>query len=251
MGWGDELIATGQARVLQQTNPGKVVIQDRHGAQREHEMWRGNPRIATRSDRLHKPQFLANGPGVRPYIVAKTGRQWSWREFECPVGEIYFSEDEKNFAAQFSPGVILEPNNKAKASPNKDWGFSNWQRLVELMLGAGIRPWQLGPPGTRVLAGAKIIHTPSFRHGCAVLARAKACVLPEGGLHHAAAAVCVPAVVIYGGFISPKQTGYASQVNLFTGGEPCGMRIPCEHCKRAMVAITPTMVLEELQRIIR
>ena len=247
---GDELIASGQARKMQQAHPGKVVIQDRNGAHREHEMWANNPRIARRSDRLFKPQYLVNGPGVRPYIATKSPDRWGWREWECPVGEIYFSADELAFAMECSPGVVIEPNNKQKASPNKDWGFERWRELALLMIGAGIRPWQIGPNGARVLPGARMICTPTFRLGCAVLAKAKACVLPEGGLHHAAAALGVPAIVIFGGFISPKQTGYATQTNLFTGGAPCGMRIPCEHCAEAMAAITPRMVMDELAKLL-
>ena len=69
-------------------------------------------------------------------------------------------------------------------------------------------------------------------------------MLPEGGLHHAAAALGTPTIVIFGGFISPRQTGYPHQVNLFTGGTPCGMRRRCDHCEQAMrrVAIEEVLV---------
>ena len=253
MGYGDEIIASGQARVLHAANQRKVFIYDRNGAIREHEMWRGNPRIGTRSERPYQPQMLTNGPGVRPYIASKSAQRWAWREWECPAGEIYFVPDELGYAAAVAPSepfVLIEPNNKQKASPNKDWGLERWSALAGLMRRAGIQPWQLGAPGTRLIPGARLIFTPGFRLACAVLARAKACVLPEGGLHHAAAALGIPAVVIFGGFISPKQTGYAAHVNLFTGGEPCGMRVPCGHCALAMGQIQPAAVLEELQKLL-
>jgi ADP-heptose:LPS heptosyltransferase len=83
----------------------------------------------------------------------------------------------------------------------------------------------------------------------ATLSRARAAVLPEGGLHHAAAAVGVKSIVIYGGYISPQQTGYNLHENIFTGGEPCGMRIPCRHCEKAMASIAPEMVMEKLKKI--
>lgn len=251
MGWGDEIIATGQARLMQENLPHKVVIYDRNGQIREHEIWRNNPRIATRSERLPKTQTLKNCPGFRPYIAEKYPDRWVWKEFECPVGEIYFSPDEVEFAAKHKDGIIIEPNNKAKASPNKDWGVARWVELVALMKAEGLPAWQIGGPGTRVINGAHFIETPTFRHGCAVLANARAAVLPEGGLHHAAAAVGVRAVVIYGGFISPKQTGYDLHVNLFTGGEPCGMRAPCAHCQQAMGAVTPAQVLQELKGLLQ
>ena len=253
MGWGDELIATGQARAMQQADPRKVMIHDRNGAIRAHAMWVNNPRILGRTERAAKTQLLVNGPGVRPYIAAKSAERWTWREWQCPVGEIYFCGEERAFGEQLAPPgrfVVIEPNNKPKASPNKDWGRARWQALVALMRRAGLQPWQLGPPGTQLIPGARLIETPDFRQACAVLARAGAAVLPEGGLHHAAAALKVPAVVIYGGFISPKQTGYAGQVSLFTGGEACGMRIECKHCAAAMAAIAPGLVMERLMELL-
>lgn len=251
MGWGDEIIVTGQARLLQQQNPGKVVVYDRAGRIRWHEIWRNNPRIVSPADRPHRPQMLINGPGVRPYIAAKTPERWTWKDWACPVGEIHFSAGELAFAAQHSPGVVIEPVLKAKASPNKDWGRANWTALAALLRAAGMEPCQIGPPGTQLLPGVRLIEAPGFREACAVLARARAAVLPEGGLHHAAAALGVKTVVIFGGYISPRQTGYDSQVNLFTGGTACGMRTPCRHCAQAMAAIAPDQVQERVAALLR
>ena len=251
MGWGDELIVTGQARELQGGTQRKVVVYDRHGRIRAHDMWRNNPRILGRSDRSHKPIELVNGPGHRPYIAGKSEQRWTWREWQCPVGEIYLSPDEIAFALPHVPQVVIEPNVKQNASPNKNWGHERWTRLVALMRVAGVQPWQLGSAGTQLIPGAKLIETPDFRYACAVLARAKAAVLPEGGLHHAAAALKVPAVVIFGGYIGPKQTGYEGQVSLFTGGQACGMRIECLHCAAAMAAITPELVMERLMHLLQ
>ena len=246
MGFGDEIMVTGIARRMQYSCPHKVVVYDRNGQIRAHEMWRDNPRIATRDERLSKTQSLKSAPSFRPYIAEKYDSRWVWKDFECTPGEIYFSEDELAFAAKYSGGIVIEPNTKAKASPNKNWGRQRWVELVGLMLDHGLPIWQLGEEGTQTIAGVQHIKTPSFRHGCAVLARARAAVLPEGGLHHAAAAVGVHAVVIYGGYISPAQTGYALHTNLFTGGKPCGSRQPCKHCDEAMAAITPQAVFDSL-----
>ena len=84
-----------------------------------------------------------------------------------------------------------------------------------------------------------------------MLSQSRLAVLPEGGLHHAAAASGTPSIVIFGGFISPRQTGYLHQSNLFTGGDPCGMRHRCSHCKRAMDRITVEEVLEKASLLIR
>ena len=251
MGWGDEIIASGQARLLYEQFGHKVAIHDRFGQQRDHEAWIGNPHIATRADRDGRRTILKNGPGHRPYIAEKHTSHWKWKEWECPVGEIYLRPDEKLFANSLPSGIIvIEPNMKQKASPNKYWGKQRWEALIDLMIAHGLKPVQLGAVGTQVLRGAELINTPTMRHACAVLARSRAAVLPEGGLHHAAAAFGIKAVVIYGGYISPKQTGYSIHTNLFTGGTACGRRVDCAHCAAAMAEITPWQVFKELEKIL-
>ena len=257
IGIGDELIVTGQARVMQEARIAKglrpllIHVRDRDNGTRKHPAWLYNPRIATRSDRLAQFEELENRPGIRPYIAHKSETRWTWKDFECPVGELYFSEAETAYAAQFSPDVVIEPHNKEGASPNKQWGWIRWNKLAYLLGKHGVRVTQMGPEGTALLDRAEFIETPNFRMAAAVLARARAAALPEGGLMHAAAAVGVRAAVIFGGFISPRQTGYAMHSNLFTGGEPCGWRVSCKHCAKAMDAITPEQVCAETMRILR
>lgn len=250
MGWGDEIIASGQARKLHEQHNKVVAIKDGYGSIRWNEIWEGNPRIMRPRDVISitvRPTALLNAPGFRPYIRQKFSHKWVWvEEWECPQGEIYLNASEKAFGEANAGHVIIEPNLKSRASPNKDWGWQRWEELARLMLTAGIQPVQLGPSGTPLVAGAQLVQTLSFRQACAVLSRASAAVLPEGGLHHAAAALGVKAVVIFGGFISPKQTGYKTQDNLFTGQEPCGKRTKCDHCTKAMNAIDPAMVMARL-----
>jgi ADP-heptose:LPS heptosyltransferase len=87
--------------------------------------------------------------------------------------------------------------------------------------------------------------THSFRDALGVLSLARLYIGPEGGLHHAAAALGIPAVVIFGGFNSPKSTGYPWQSNITgSSGEPCGSVAACWHCRDAMASITVERVLE-------
>jgi ADP-heptose:LPS heptosyltransferase len=88
------------------------------------------------------------------------------------------------------------------------------------------------------LAGVEQLETRSFRDVLAVLANASLYIGGEGGLHHGAAAVSIPAVVIFGGFIPPSVTGYATHANLTGGAEACGSLKPCAHCRKAMAAIS-------------
>lgn len=72
----------------------------------------------------------------------------------------------------------------------------------------------------------------------------------EGGMHHGSAAVGIPAVVLFGGFIHPRTTGYESHANIFTGGRACGSIKPCAHCRQAMLAISVERVLGEAHKLI-
>jgi hypothetical protein len=249
MGVGDEIMASGFAREAHARNGLPVCICDIHGRIRTHTAWRNIKYIVGRWDRKSPINKIANGPGVRHYIRAKSNTRWFWDE-QCaapPVGELVFSEAERAEACRFdNEMVLLEPNNKVSASPNKDWSFGNWQRLAEILRTEGLRPIQMGAPGVRVLDGVDFFPTHDFRIAAVSLRSLRYAVLPEGGLHHAAAAMGLRAVVIYGGFISPQQTGYKIHTNIFTGGSACGMRVPCKHCQTAMARITPELVVHEL-----
>ena len=241
MGWGDEIIVTGIARRLQQRAALPVRVLDKRGRRRWHSIWESNPRLA-KPEWRGKVQTTVNGPGRRPYIRRQTARRWLWRDWVCPVGEIHLSPAERAFSAGRAGRVVLEPHLKRDASANKDWGWRRWKELARLLQRSGHLVTQLGPPGTRLLPGAELIETPGFRAACSVLASARLAILPEGGLHHAAAALGTPAIVIFGGFISPRQTGYAHQLSLYDESDPCGLRLPCTHCAQAMRRIEPEKV---------
>jgi hypothetical protein len=252
MGLGDELMVTGMARRAQEKNPLPVRVVDKRGKTRWHSLWENNPRFAAPGFR-GRAQTLVSGPERRGYIAGKTRDGWRWKPWICPIGELFFAEEELAFGRRFAGRLLVEPNLKPQASPNKDWGWGRWQKLSRALLEKGLPVAQLGPPGTRCLPGVERIPTRDFRTACAVLAHARLAIVPEGALHHAAAASGTATIVLFGGYISPLQTGYPHQVNLFTGGVPCGKRVPCSHCHRAMKKISVSGVLEqalELWRVI-
>lgn len=259
MGFGDDLMLAGEARRLRESygpNAPKIAALRRPGQYRWSPVWDHNPDFA-RLHSLHDPPaeltLTLDPDSGRRYRASETRQRRVWTQIG-PVGaEIELTEGEKGWAAKNIRGydIVIEPNVKALAPPNKDWGFERWQKLVDL---APEMPWvQLGAGATggRPLRGVRQVECPSFRHAAAALGFALALVTPEGGLHHAAAAVRLRrVVVIYGGYISPVQTGYPGQVGIFTGGEPCGWRTPCQHCAAAMAAIAPERVLAELQGLL-
>lgn len=249
MGWGDELMASGDAREAHERTGRRVEILDRYGVRRSHAMWLGNPRIVKPGE---KGDFVpvVSGGNCRPYHRAKYSDRWVFNpDFRAIPGEIYFTEEELEFGARHSPGIVIEPTLKAKASPNKQWGWERWRQFADLARGLDLV--QLGAAGAPRLPGVRFIETPDFRRACAVLARAAAYVGHEGGLHHAAAALGVPGVVIFGGFTPVELTGYAIHRNLGVGIKgACGRRTPCEHCAAEMARIAPERVLAELEDVL-
>ena len=136
--------------------------------------------------------------------------------------------------------VLIEPNLPwwKSVAPNKDWGREKYQRVADLLRAEGHRVAQFSNPKGTTLVGVEQLFTTSFRDALAILKNAGVYVGPEGGLHHGAAAVGVPAVVLFGGFIPPAVTGYDAHVNLTGGVEACGSLSACAHCKAAMKSIS-------------
>lgn len=251
MGWGDELMAAGDARRLMDEHGKRVAIIDRDGCHRWHGLWEGNPAIA-RPGEQGKFRRMVNGPGARPYHTAKTDTRWHYNlAYRATPAELFFTDAERSFGERGRGLVIVEPHIKGKASPNKQWGWVRWNKLAWILAGRGYRIGQVGPQGTKTLERVDLISTSSFREACGVLAHALAAVLPEGGLHHAAAAVGLPAVVIFGGFTPVEITGYDLHRNIGASGkDACGSRQPCEHCANWMASIAPETVADELEALL-
>lgn len=246
MGWGDEIMVTADARRLQRQtrDPRKVAIADRGGLARWHEIWNGNPRLATPEEVAagERVQWLYNYPGRRPYLdYQKFPRPdvYVYTDYRVEPGEIFLTDEERRLGEQLAGAIVVEPTIKQGAPLNKDWGFWRWRELVRCLAGK-VELVQLGKSGTTRLPGVRPIKTPTYRAAAGALSGASVVLTAEGGLHHCAAALGIRAVVIFGGFISPRTTGYDFHVNLFTGGKACGRRSgSCLHCQIAMNAIKP------------
>ena len=228
MGWGDDLMVSGAARHLHAAGGGKVeMYRPLSVSHSGSPLWRGLEYIAQPGE--HPASIIVDTPTGRPYRASIDAFKSTWREFAPVSPEIRFSAAELDFAQRLGSGfVVVEPHVKAHrhGADNKRWGWEYNKQLVAQL--KSIRWVQLARPGTAPLPDVTYVPTTSFRQACAILARARAFVGPEGGLHHASAAVGVPAVVIFGGYISPKVTGYQQHTNIFTGENlGCGMHIKC------------------------
>jgi hypothetical protein len=234
IGIGDEILALGQAKRLGR----RVQILDKAGNRRWHDLWEAAPYIARLGEPGDFPGIL-NGPGCRPYIDYRrtTKDRWAFTAWRASPGELRGITPDGRARGL----VLLEPHIKPTASPNKDWGWHHWQQLVHTWPDI---PWaQVGNPGVRWLDGVQRIETRSFREACALLAACATAVLPEGALHHASAALGRRVVVLFGGYISPRTTGYPSHINLAVDDpEALGWRLRHPACSRAWSRITPDTV---------
>lgn len=253
MGLGDQLLATGMARGAKKRGKriafgdGERIRWDHHSAQ----IFKGNPNIALPGqERQRDLEWIAFYKGHRIYNSQDGDRRWIWHpeKFKAIPGEIFLTPDEISWAMQFGKDfVVIEPNvpEQKYCAPNKRWPLERFNQVAQEFTAAGYKVIQFGYPGARHrLQHATYVKTPTFRHALALMRNARLAILPEGGLHHGAAALDVKAVVLFGGFITPAVTGYDTHVNLTGGAEACGSLKECEHCRAAMDAISVADVLK-------
>lgn len=259
MGIGDEIMATAQARRMQKSDPRKVAILGKNGHPRWHVIWDGNPRLAKPEEvGAGLPvQLLDNRSGKRPYLdyARFTTTTWAYADWSVNTdgpGEIYLNDAERAFGKHTGGAIILEPHIRRTPTSNKDWGWEKWVILSRLLRDLPLV--QLGPIGTTILPGVRQVSTPTMRQACGAISGARAVITTEGGTHHAAAALGIPAVVIFGGYISPATTGYSTHSNIWNPHpeypKGCGSRTSCSHCQAAMDVIRPEQVAKALRELL-
>jgi hypothetical protein len=254
-------MAAGHAMTFHRMRPFRpVAITDKRNHVRWHELWEGNPAIASPQQIEHgrRSRRIVNGVGCRPYIrypfTSEHGMQFTdWRARDH-VGELYLTAAEISIGLELRDRIgafyVLEPDVKPLATPNKKWGLDRFRSVVEAI--PGVTFVRLHGGECPAFDGVLNIQTRSFRDACGILAASDGYVGTEGGFHHAAAVLRKPGVVIFGGFISPETTGYPWHTNLAdTGpGSPCGTWKPCEHCARAMEGITVETVVDAVEAMV-
>jgi len=221
------------------------------------EVFENNPKIAKKTELKQGEAFawMNNYPQERPYIQAITDRFIYRPEYKAEPGELFLTPEEEKPKGDF---ILIEPNTKTDLTgPNKRWEWDRWVKLVRQLRAMGLEVCQVGPkgetrgqiyyPGARILKDCKHIHTPRFRDALGWVKAARLLVSTDGALHHAAAALGTPAVVLWGGVASPKNLGYDVHTNIWHGAEPCGtINKKCPHCKAAMDAISVEEVLKAI-----
>jgi glycosyl transferase family 9 (putative heptosyltransferase) len=249
MGFGDQLMASGLARGAEKRGK-RIAFGDgqriRWDMQTRHVLAH-NPNVAPPGNEACTDiEWIHFYKGHRIYNTAGDGC-WIWNYDFRPIrGQMFFLKAERIRGARLGRDwVIIEPNPAPwkSVAANKDWGLAKYQAVADALRAAGHRVVQFETGVGATLTGVDWIKTVSFRDALALMANAALYIGPEGGLHHGAAAVGIPAVVLFGGFVPPQVTGYETHTNLTGGAEACGRLYPCAHCRDAMAAIAVEEVL--------
>lgn len=247
MGIGDEIIGSGLARGAHARGK-KIAFGDKRKilwSEWCKEVYENNPNVAhPGQEGLPNLEWIAFHKGSRNYSTLSHDRShWIWNyKHRMVPGEFFFSDKEKALAATFAPGfIVIEPNLPwwKSVAVNKDWGEAKYAELARRLLPLGCRLVQFRHKQTRrVIEGADIIELPRFREAIAVMSRAALYVGAEGGMMHAAAAVGIKGVVMFGGWSPPSVCGYSTHINLTGKNGACGSLQPCKHCQEALASIS-------------
>lgn len=274
MGIGDELMALGDAARLRGNRDIRVAIGDGKklywSPLYDHVtwLWRSGERIP---DDAH---WIVSFPGNRPYcdyerMIREARERFGWKSrmggreafqllrrkywrhsyhaFPAPV--ILTREEYAKGAALTSsfkkPVILIEPNIKLGAPENKRWPFGRYQKVVKARKDR-VQFVQFGRP---LLDGVVSLPAMPIRSVLGLLFSIEGYLGNEGGLHHAAAAVGTPGVVVFGGYINPSVTGYQLHQNLFVQSEDEGC-LSTPAGQAALAAITVDEVVAALDRVL-
>lgn len=244
MGLGDHIISTSVAKRAF-AKVGKPVCVGDGSTVEWSPVFHNNPKIARES--YAGCVWVRTYKGARPYLSGNDAEKVIYKKsFRVEPGEIFLDDVEKTLFQEHNDFVLIEPNVKRlPLSRNKDWGHLKWQEVVKAL--PHIKFVQL-KTGKHKLEGVDLVGSPGIRHGFAMLNRALLFIGTDGALHHAAAALGKPAVVVWGGLASPVNLGYDTHVNLHAGSQPCGSKFPCMHCQQELEKISVEHVVEAVRK---
>ena len=247
MGYGDEIVAAGQAQRLYDADPStRIAIVGADGKPRWHPMWDGNPILATPHEVAagERVRTIVNGPEARPYITYPFTKQSGWtfdKSFRCRdhIAKIYLTEQEWPASLELPPYVLIEPYTKHE---NFRWPLARWTELVARC--PDLKFVQHTHTDSRPVPGCHTIPA-AFRQACALVAHAEVYVRSESGLCHAAAAFGTRQVTLFGGCMDAEVMGYYPRQTVIADhgpGSPCGRWLKCDHCASCMDRITVDQV---------
>jgi hypothetical protein len=248
VGVGDEILAAGLAQRWADAHGGqRCLIIDLKGNPRWHPIWEGNPIIARPDDRRAGDHHLLCAPGARPYLVDQPmTRESGWhfnRDFRARdhIAKIYLTPEEWQIGLtahnEYGDFILIEPYSD---HPNLRWPLKHWTSLVESLPDTTFIQHVHQQSQNYLVPGAIPVMTETFRNACGLLSAANCYVRGESGMLHAAAALGVPSVAIWGECMDWDVLGsYPLQVGVGINPPACGHYVFCERCQAIMERIPP------------
>ena len=98
MGYGDWLMAAGEARLAHEKTGRPVLITDPVGTPQWSGGLRRQPVHPAQAVRGRWLLCVISSSGNRPYIAGKTAGRWTWRPYKPIPAQMFFTEQELQFA---------------------------------------------------------------------------------------------------------------------------------------------------------
>jgi ADP-heptose:LPS heptosyltransferase len=259
---GDVLLCTPALREVKRRNPnGEVRFFTEYP-----ELVRGLPYL----DEVHHPRELATTERVihlryeeiippNRHIAKVFGDQLGVQvrdvRPDCVVDESLRAEFKTQFASLRRKIIVI--NRKAGPwTPNKDWPSQHWEMLVECLL-SEFSIVEIGAFDATVVTPRSdnyidLRGRTDLKNLVAVIAAADLHVGPISGPVHICASFRIPCVVLYGGYESPRCSGYSGNMNFATNlsCSPCWLRTPCPFNKLCLEQIRPQSVYEIVRTLL-
>jgi len=221
------------------------------------ELFKNNPYIDWVTDK----HFKTTKRHIKPkYYVDKNTKTSFIEQIMSYIGEnkrgfpeLYLTKNEiESIKRQFPfPYITICPVGKTVFSANrKEWGIDKFQELINLL--TDYKFIQVGLNTDPLLENVIDGRYKSIRKTAAIIFNSMFFIGLEGGFMHLSKAVGKKSVIIFGGYIHPKISGYDENINIYTSLDcaPCYCsdtpHKPCDSMK-CMKAITPQMVYEKIQ----
>jgi hypothetical protein len=162
--------------------------------------------------------------------------------------ECVFYRKKYNLPPRFA---IVQPVGKTSFTPNKEWGFNKFQKVISSL--KGVRWIQAGLAGDPLLRGVIDFRgkTGDIRELAYIVSRSDFVLCLEGVYNHLSAAFSVPAFVIFSGFAPLELALYKNTIPISLVPQvpcsPCWLRTPCPvPGKPCTEKITPAKVRDKI-----
>lgn len=255
-GLGDNLLLSAILPPLRGKYPKhKIIVESKRWPQ----LFKNNPYV----DWVTNKHFKTTKRHIKPkYRITQNTENSIYEQIADHIGlkeklfpELYIEPSEiPNIESK--DYIAFCPCGKRGFSANrKEWGLENFQKVID-NLSLEIDFVQVGLESDPLLKNVVDMRKLSIRETAGLIKNARLFLGLEGGLMHVAKAVDTPAVIIYGGAVDPKFSGYEENENIYIKLDcsPCfTSEKPLENCphKKCMKLISPEIVVDKIKNKIR